>query len=130
MGQCKRGQGEGLNGGSGLCPYQQLAAIEALDPDPGKRPQRKGNDLPREAYDAKQQRRMGQVIDQPGCRQPCHPVADHGDALAEKEKLEVAVPQRSPSVRHRASKAPSHCAIAFSASSVVTVSLNRGKTLS
>src|SRR5580658_7681124 len=122
MGQCKRGQGEGLNGGSGLCPYQQLAAIEALDPDPGKRPQRKRNDLPREAYDAKQERRMGQVIDQPGCRQPCHPVADDGNALAKKEELEVAVPQCPPSVRHRISKVPGHSAIAFSTLSVVSVS--------
>ena len=104
MRQRERGQGERLDGSSGLCPHQQLAAIEALDPDARKWSQRKRNNLPREAHDAKQQRRMGQAIDQPAGRQPRHPGADHGDALAEEEELEVAVSQRSPGVRHRASE--------------------------
>src|ERR1700722_5914622 len=53
---------------------------------------------------AKQQRRMGQAIDQPAGRQPRHPCADYGNALAEEKKFEVAVSQRSPGVRHRASE--------------------------
>ena len=36
MRQRERGHGERLDGGGGLGPYQQLAAIEALDPDAGK----------------------------------------------------------------------------------------------
>ncbi len=52
---------------------------------------------------AQQQRRMGQAIDQPAGREPRHPGADHRDALTEEEQLEVAVPQRSPGVRHRTS---------------------------
>src|ERR1700677_5130259 len=43
---------------------------------------------------------MREAVDQPRGRQPRHPRADHRDALAEKEELEVAVPQRSPGVRH------------------------------
>ncbi len=100
MCQRERRQGERLDGAGGLRPHQQLAAIEALHPHARKRPQRKRNDLSREAYDAQQQRRMGQVIDQPGRRQPRHPGADHRDALTEEEELEVAVPQRSPGVRN------------------------------
>ena len=65
MCQGERGQRERLHGGGGLCPHQQPAAIEALHPDARNRRQQKRNNLPREADDAQQQRRMGQAIDQP-----------------------------------------------------------------
>jgi hypothetical protein len=37
-----------LNGCCCLCAHQQLAAVEALNPNAGKRTQRKRNNLPRE----------------------------------------------------------------------------------
>jgi hypothetical protein len=43
---------------------------------------------------------MGQSIDQPDRGQPRHPRADQRNALANKEELEIAVPQRSPRVRN------------------------------
>ena len=92
MGQCERRQGERLDGSRGLCPHQHLAAIETLHPDTRKWSQQKRNNLPCKANHAQQQRRMGQSIDQPACGQLGHPGADHGDALTEKEKLEVAMP--------------------------------------
>src|ERR1700723_3839641 len=101
MSQGECGHGERLERSCALCPHQQLAAIEALDPDACKWSQGKRNNLTREAYDAKQQRRMGQSIDQPAGRQTRHPCADHGDALAEEKEFEVAVSQRSPGVRYR-----------------------------
>jgi hypothetical protein len=101
MCQSERSQGKRLDGSSGLRPHQQLAAIEALDPHAREWSECKRNNLPREAHDAKQRRRMGQLIDQPACRHPRHPGADHRDALTREEDLEVAVSQRSPGVRHR-----------------------------
>ena len=54
MRQRQSGHRKRLHGSSCLSPDQQLAAIEALDPDPRERPQRKRKDLPREADEAKQ----------------------------------------------------------------------------
>ncbi len=100
MRQGERGESERLDGGGGLRGYEKLAAIEALDPDAGERAEEERDDLSGEADDAKQKRRVGEAIDEPACGEARHPGADHGDALAEEEELEVAVAQSSPGMRH------------------------------
>lgn len=42
---------------------------------------------------------MREAVDQPTGGEARHPGTDHGDTLAEKEELEIAVAQGSPGVR-------------------------------
>ena len=53
-----------------------LRRFETLHPDAGKWPHKKRNDLSGEAYDAQQQGRMREPVDEPAGRQPRHPSAD------------------------------------------------------
>ena len=54
MGQRERGHAKRLDGRSRLCPHQQLAAIEALNPDARKWRERKRRNQPCKTYDAEQ----------------------------------------------------------------------------
>ena len=88
-----------------LRPDQQLAAVEAVDPDAGEGREEEGGNLAGEADDAEQQRRAGEPVDQPAGGDAGHPRADERDALAAEEEPEVAVAQGAPGMGRRPASA-------------------------
>ena len=72
--------------------------VPTVHPNARHRTQEKGGDLARKTDHAQKQGRAGQTINQPARREPRHPCADQGNALAAKEQTEIAVAQSAESV--------------------------------
>ncbi len=81
-GEGEDGQRQRLKHGQNLGHHQNLASIEAVNPNPGERGEQKGWNLPGEADDSEQKRGTGQPVHQPARGQTRHPCADQRDSLA------------------------------------------------
>jgi len=71
-----------LNHRQRLRPDENLSAIEAVNPNAGKRRNQKRGNLPGKANRAQQQRGVSQAEDQPRRGDARHPRANQGDGLS------------------------------------------------
>ena len=90
------GQGGRLEQRQDLGDHQDAVPVPAVDEHAGHRAEEEGRGEPREADHAEQPGgiRAGEAEDQPAGRQPGHPGADEGHALAGEEEAVVPVRER------------------------------------
>lgn len=84
--------------GQGLGDEQNVAAIEAVDPDSGEGGEEERGDLSGEADDAEEECGTGEAIDEPTGGQARHPCAHQGNALAAEVEAKISVAQGAPRV--------------------------------
>jgi hypothetical protein len=92
-------EGERLKHRQRLRRNDGAAEVPAINQHAGDGREEKRRDLPGEADDAEQRRRVSQAIDQPGGGDGGHPVADERNDLPGEEEAVVAVAQRAEDER-------------------------------
>jgi len=89
----KKGKGQGLDHGKGLSGNQHTMAIPSVRIYAGNRREKEDRDLTGKTYDAQEQCRIGEAIDQPAHGDLLHPGSDERDALTAKEEPVILVVQ-------------------------------------
>ena len=102
MRERERGKGERLHRGEHLRPDEDLALVQAIDPDAGEGREQEGGNLAHEADDAEQPCGAGEAVDEPAGGDAGHPGADERDALAAEEEAEVGCAECPPGMRDAA----------------------------